>query len=631
MIRIALIFLLCLPVTAAAQMLTPVVVARNGQDAPGVAGATFSTIQILPRLGTNGHVAFQSFMAGAGSNDVGFWAGTPGNLQLVMRENNVTGGPILFSSNDNLGVDSSGRVSMWARANSASNMDDHLFSYLPDGAQTLVAAEGVTVAPDFGGGVFSGIGAGQAANDSGAVAFVASVTGGDTTAASDQGLFAGTPGDLQLVAREGSTATGATGTAPVFSTTFTPIFDKRINSSGQVAFGAALSGVPAGADRAIYVWSPGGGGTLALAAQTGNTAPGMGSPTIRFSVVDDSPGFNDAGEVAFRGKVIGDPGDGVTLTNDFAIWAGAPGDVQLIARSGTDSPIAGVQYRAPDSAPRINDSGEVVFATLVAGSGVTTDNDRVLWLSTSSGVEIVAREGDHAPGTGAGVNFSLIEPTAGFVAPPAINAAGQVAFTATLTGAGVSGTNDRGLWAGAPGNVSLIAREGEVVDLDPGAGELLRTIQSISFANDYTVSGGTNFSSASAAFNDAGQIAWQAQFTTLSGGGTAVFLTTLPSIEPPSLDGDYNDDGTVDAADYVVWRKNEGTMTTLPNDPHGGMIGDDQYNTWVANFGETAGSGGGALTAVPEPFSLPLLLAAIPGIALILRRRKREQKRGPQA
>jgi hypothetical protein len=176
--------------------------------------------------------------------------------------------------------------------------------------------------------------------------------------------------------------------------------------------------------------------------------------------------------------------------------------------------------------------------------------------------------------------------------PPAINNAGQVAFTATLViGGSVTMANDRGLWAGSPGNVSLVAREGDVIDLDPGPGELLRTIQSFSFANGLSVSGGTNFSSADAAFNDAGQIAWQAQFTAASGGGTAIFLTTLPTDDPP-LDGDYNDDGVVDAADYVWWRKHDGT-------PAG-------YNAWTANFGLTSGSssaatGSASALAVPEP------------------------------
>jgi hypothetical protein len=73
--------------------------------------------------------------------------------------------------------------------------------------------------------------------------------------------------------------------------------------------------------------------------------------------------------------------------------------------------------------------------------------------------------------------------------------------------------------------------------------------------------------------------------------------------------GDYNDDGAVNAADYVVWRKYSGTTTMLPNDPHGGTIGALQFNTWRANFG--AGGGSGAASAVPEPSTMLLVAATI--------------------
>jgi hypothetical protein len=68
-----------------------------------------------------------------------------------------------------------------------------------------------------------------------------------------------------------------------------------------------------------------------------------------------------------------------------------------------------------------------------------------------------------------------------------------------------------------------------------------------------------------------------------------------------SVPGDYNQNGTVDAADYAVWRKNQGTTNSLPNDAIGGTIGSAQYNQWRAHFGLSAsGVGTGAITAVPE-------------------------------
>jgi hypothetical protein len=74
--------------------------------------------------------------------------------------------------------------------------------------------------------------------------------------------------------------------------------------------------------------------------------------------------------------------------------------------------------------------------------------------------------------------------------------------------------------------------------------------------------------------------------------------------------GDYNDNGTMDAADYVVWRKLFGTTSSLPNDPDAGTtIDQDQYETWAENFGApTAASGEPGDGAVPEPTNLKLLV-----------------------
>jgi len=75
------------------------------------------------------------------------------------------------------------------------------------------------------------------------------------------------------------------------------------------------------------------------------------------------------------------------------------------------------------------------------------------------------------------------------------------------------------------------------------------------------------------------------------------------------IPGDYNESGTVDAADYVLWRKNLNQAVTLPNDLTPGMVENDDYDVWRANFGLGApGSGGGQLVAqgVPEPTTIGL-------------------------
>ena len=80
------------------------------------------------------------------------------------------------------------------------------------------------------------------------------------------------------------------------------------------------------------------------------------------------------------------------------------------------------------------------------------------------------------------------------------------------------------------------------------------------------------------------------------------------------LPGDYNNNGTADAADYVVWRNNVGTANPLPNDPIGGTIGAAQYNQWRANFGNTAASRSASSTMVPEPATAVLLTLVSVGV-----------------
>jgi hypothetical protein len=90
-----------------------------------------------------------------------------------------------------------------------------------------------------------------------------------------------------------------------------------------------------------------------------------------------------------------------------------------------------------------------------------------------------------------------------------------------------------------------------------------------------------------------------------AGVATTLINGTLSIGELPP-NGDFNEDGAVDAADYVVWRKTDASQAG--------------YDLWRANFGRTAGSGsadhpaGGApspsLAAVPEPSGVLLFVAA---------------------
>jgi hypothetical protein len=76
--------------------------------------------------------------------------------------------------------------------------------------------------------------------------------------------------------------------------------------------------------------------------------------------------------------------------------------------------------------------------------------------------------------------------------------------------------------------------------------------------------------------------------------------------------GDFNEDGRIDAADYIVWRKQMGQPLTAWDGADGngdGLVNELDYGVWRRNFGKTIpDAGSGAVSpAVPEPSSLMLL------------------------
>lgn len=88
---------------------------------------------------------------------------------------------------------------------------------------------------------------------------------------------------------------------------------------------------------------------------------------------------------------------------------------------------------------------------------------------------------------------------------------------------------------------------------------------------------------------------------------------------PVGLDGDFNNDGTVNAADYTVWRDNLGLDSAALNGNGTGAatVVNADYDLWKANFGSTSGAGAGS--AIPEPCCSVLLVIAA-GLLTLKRR-----------
>lgn len=100
---------------------------------------------------------------------------------------------------------------------------------------------------------------------------------------------------------------------------------------------------------------------------------------------------------------------------------------------------------------------------------------------------------------------------------------------------------------------------------------------------------------------------------------------------PVSIAGDYNYDGEVNIADYVVWRNSRGQSVRLGMGADGdgsGIIDDVDAEVWSANFGRTlpmptTGSLAGPAYPVPEPGIAIFAFATYMLVACIRRRANR--------
>jgi autotransporter-associated beta strand protein len=119
----------------------------------------------------------------------------------------------------------------------------------------------------------------------------------------------------------------------------------------------------------------------------------------------------------------------------------------------------------------------------------------------------------------------------------------------------------------------------------------------VSLTNGYLPTVGQAFTIVSA--NELSGTFEEIAFPSLDHAGWAVVYSHDSVVLRVTLAGDFNLDDVVDAADYVVLRKGLGTIYT-----------HDDFNTWQANFGNTASSVSSTSATVPEPGSVLLLILA---------------------
>jgi len=588
------------------------IVAVSGTPAVGApAGQPYGYMQFAT-IDATGNVAFSGGVEytntfGENTSDSAIWAEKNGVLNLVARQNNPAPGMPGGQNYYDVAVFRQSRIGGRVAFQSSTRSDPSSFGFgiwsETNGLLQLVARNGVQAPGTSSGSTFNYF-YNPSVNSSGNAAFQADLTvgSGGVTADNSRGVWGG--GDtLHLVARKGSQAPG-TPTGAVFN-----VFgdeDRRvlINDAGQVALIAVLKngvgGVTSANDVGIWLET---GGTLTLKVRAGSAIPSL--PGVSFNSLYE-PMLNNAGQLAFIGASA--QGNG--------LWTEGGGSLHL-AVSANAAPAGVATGGSIDYFESVdfNDAGKTAFiARLTSSNGsIVNGNDSGLWVETNNGLELIAREGSHAPGTPSGAVFDEACSGCGNFA---LNATGQVAFRGDLLEGvgGVTSSNDVGIWAtNRTGALQLIARTGEQIDLDFGPGTNLKTIQDLSFLGG---PGGTP--GKANVLNDKGQLVYIAQFTDYTYG---VFVSNAVA----GLTGDFNNDGVVNAADYVVWRNFRNTATVLPNDNSPGVVDTADFNDWRANFGSSQSGGGSTaeLTAVPEPTAVLLVGAILVATNLLVGRPRR--------
>jgi hypothetical protein len=267
--------------------------------------------------------------------------------------------------------------------------------------------------------------------------------------------------------------------------------------------------------------------------------------------------------------------NGVEFDNDTSVVVGGAGTVELKAHSvgGTVNPTVNVLGGNHEfqTAVTIADN-----TTITVAEGASLDFNNTInlggkTLTTSGAVDL------NVGVTGGGsINNSGI-----------LGTAGATPIAANLTSTGTLAV-DLG-----PANTDFFNVTGNAT---------LSGLLDVVLEPSYVPSGSYTLLTASGTLTTAG-LSLDASDTgmfTLATVGNSLVLTAGTAAVP----GDYNGNGSVDAADYVLWR-NGGPLQNEVDTP--GTVNEADYTAWRARFGNTAGSGaaiGAASSAVPEPTTL---------------------------
>lgn len=406
--------------------------AREGSPADGVPGEVyelFNTENNKLTINPSGLVMFQGEVNTPATNDGCLWIGTPGNVQLIGREDGPT--PALpgefFSAsaffNSKLAVNHSGDISFSAVRKGTPSQ-----SGIWAGAPTNLSAAALsgTLATNVGVN-YSSI-SGSALSRTGNIAFQASLN-----SSADKALFAGPTNALIKVFRFGETCHGMTnvnyGGGASDGISFDYFNDNLLTYSLRISG----VGVTTANDAAFWAGTP---DAPQLIVREGDALPAnLGGGNITGA---NTSYINTNGHMLIQSRLQ------ATGTN-ILFWSDTVSRSTNwieVAREG--SPLAGLGLTLSNVfttlAFSLSDNGDVIFYGGLSGPGISTTNNFALlrWIPSTRTVQRIVQEGDFievAPGDLRKITDFDFSGSLGHSASHScgVNSRGQVGFSAVFT------------------------------------------------------------------------------------------------------------------------------------------------------------------------------------------------------
>lgn len=184
-----------------------------------------------------------------------------------------------------------------------------------------------------------------------------------------------------------------------------------------------------------------------MIAYKGWQAPGLSSG-VTYNAVGTSPVLNDIGKVSYCVELTG---PGVTSSTRDAIYAQAGTGIRLVARAGEPAPGAGsgATFTTPLGGMNFNNQGQTAFSA--SFGGLSPGSGR--FSERTGSLNAVVRSGAQAPGLPEGYTFGASQ----YIT--LVNNNGAIGFMQAASNP--SGASLSGVWSDRSGSLSPVATEGQ--------------------------------------------------------------------------------------------------------------------------------------------------------------------------